>query len=81
MIFKTTKPALLLLAALLLTACAAPTMQMPVQVQIPPPSAELMTPAPPSPVNVDQLLNKWTTTLEAWLAKLQACKDTPAKCA
>lgn len=75
-----------LLIALLLTACSASGPRLPSPspkpVEIPSPPPELMvTPDPSSWPNVPQLFSEWTKLLEAWQAKLKACRDTPAKCA
>lgn len=71
----------LLLLSLVLASCA--TFKPPLIVpppQIPPPDPELMIPAGPLSVNVDQLLQKWTKMLNDWLAKSRLCNDTSGKC-
>lgn len=74
-----------LLMVALLSGCASSKLHEPPPtpsvVRPPPPPAELMTPIESSPVNVQQLLQRWTELTEAWLRKREACKATPTSCA
>lgn len=75
------KNATLLLLVLMLSGCASTRVPLVVPPpKLPPPPAELMSPLPASPVNVEQLLLQWTHMLESWRASLEACKATPLKC-
>lgn len=80
--YRTKKHATLLCLALMLSGCASTsTRWTPVEpARVPNPPAQLMAPLPASPVNVDQLLQRWTSMLEAWRKQQQVCKDTPQKC-
>lgn len=69
-----------LLIALTLSGCASTKTPLVEPVRIPAPPAELMAPLPPSPVNVEQLLQRWTRMLESWLELQAVCKDTPQRC-
>ena len=78
--FKNKRLATLLCLALTLTGCASTKLPSVEPARLPPPPAELMAPLPPSPVNVEQLLQRWTNMLEAWRQQQEVCKTTPQAC-
>ena len=72
---------LLLVLALSLSACASSS--PPFRPQIPPPAPALMEP-PPSPSFSDRAasdIRQWRQRLTDWLARSEACRTMPAKCA
>lgn len=61
---KLKKLGMLPLLVSLMAGCASTRPPSVPPVQVPAPPAELMVPLPPSPVNVQELLQKWTNMLE-----------------
>jgi PBP1b-binding outer membrane lipoprotein LpoB len=77
---KSKRLATLLCLALTLSGCASTKPPSIAPVQIPPPPPELMDLLPPSPVNVEELLLRWTDMLETWQQQQQVCNSTPQAC-
>lgn len=77
---KSKRLATLLSLVLMLSGCASTKLPLTEPVKVPPPPQELLAPLPPSPVNVEQLLLRWTNMLESWRREQERCRAMPQTC-